>query len=122
MTATELKAAMREYIFSSDAFTSNSPSNIFHAIELLIDELSGEGEGGGLTPGIDKVLEIGGVLTTDRYIDLGGFNLAIQSGKFLLNTMQDFADNAAALAGGVPSGGFYYTTNGTEREVKQAHD
>ena len=71
--------------------------------------------------GIDSVLADEAPLTANREIQLNGFYISIGGGPIIISA-NDFADNAAALSGGVPSGGLYYTTDGTERILKMAHD
>lgn len=41
---------------------------------------------------------------------------------FIINSLQNFADNAAALAGGIPNNGLYYTNTGGERFLKIANE
>jgi hypothetical protein len=102
--------------------------------------------GGGSTPGIDDVLAVGQELTDIRQItitgqkllingnncslviddltgevNIGVGRLQIQNGQILMS-LAPFADNAAALSGGVPNGGLYYTDVAGEFIIKQAHD
>lgn len=46
----------------------------------------------------------------------------VQANGGLTLSINGYADNAAALSGGVPSGGVYYTDVSGERILKQAHD
>lgn len=107
-------------------------------------------DGSGATPGIDDVLAEAQVLTADRVINYTGKRLKLLSasgnielsdvpgeefinidtaafpfifkGGYFKPTLSEFIDNAAALSGGVPGGGLYYTDVAGERVVKQAHD
>lgn len=82
----------------------------------------------GEIPGIDDVLAVGQQLTDNHSINLNGNSLDITNGTFsvsavlLFSELNEFADNAAAISGGVPNLGFYFTTVSGERIIKQAHD
>lgn len=72
--------------------------------------------------GLDDILAVAQVLTANRGNDLGGFTIYFNNGFISLPQTPEFPDNAAALAGGVPNGAFYYTIVDGERIIKQAHD
>ena len=77
-------------------------------------------QNGGIS--LDQVLSTETPFTANRIINMGTFSLIIGDGHLVIFMAGDFADNAAALAGGVLNGELYFTQTGTERFVKQAHD
>jgi hypothetical protein len=100
--------------------------NIFPNVAGADDIITG-------TPGIDDVLEQEQEISDDRSLQLNSRVLSFSgnlvtflindtTGHFRMNGLNEFTDNVAALAGGVPSGGLYYTESGGERILKIAYD